>query len=299
MNQDTEGMRNAVQQPRPRVLDSHLHVWASEEESKTFPYNLSQKPTIPGNTDLLLQEMDVAGVDGALIVQPFDHKFDHSYVSSALKKHPNKFAGCLLADPTPGGGGTRELERLVQEDGFSAVRFNPYLWPAGEQMTNDIGRAMFAKAGQLGAPVGFMCFKGLHLHIDDIEALCRDFPETKVLLDHFAFTNPQRSEQETTMWDRLLTLSQYPQVYVKLSAFFRVSKEEFPYRDTVPMIRQLADAFGARRLLWGSDFPYVTQQCGYTKNWQILDETDVLNAEGLELVRGEALAALFPSKWQR
>lgn len=28
-------------------------------------------------------------------------------------------------------------------------------------MTNDIGKAMFSKAGELGVPVGFMCMKVL------------------------------------------------------------------------------------------------------------------------------------------
>jgi len=27
------------------------------------------------------------------------------------------------------------------------------------QMTNDIGKALFSKAGELGVPVGFMCMK--------------------------------------------------------------------------------------------------------------------------------------------
>ena len=47
-------------------------------------------------------------MSGAMIVQPANHMFDHSYVTSVLKAHPNKFVGCLLADPTPGvcvGGG--------------------------------------------------------------------------------------------------------------------------------------------------------------------------------------------------
>jgi hypothetical protein len=43
----------------------------------------------------------------------------------------------------------------------------------------------------------------------------------------------------------------------------------------------------------------VTQQCGYTPSWKILDETDVLTEAELTLVRGEALAALFPEKWGR
>jgi hypothetical protein len=43
-----------------------------------------------------------AGVSGAMIVQPANHMYDHSYVTSVLQQHPDKFVGCLLADPTTG-----------------------------------------------------------------------------------------------------------------------------------------------------------------------------------------------------
>lgn len=33
------------------------------------------------------------------------------------------------------------------------------------QMTNEVGKAMFAKAGELGAPVGFLCMKVLQFGI--------------------------------------------------------------------------------------------------------------------------------------
>lgn len=81
-------------------------------------------------------------------------------------------------------GGADELERLVKEEGFSAVRFNPYLWPEGEKMTNARGRKMYQRAGALGVPVGHMPFKGLLRHIDEIEALLREYPETKAIIDH-------------------------------------------------------------------------------------------------------------------
>ena len=35
-----------------------------------------------------------------MIVQPIFHGFDHSYVTSALQKYPDRFKGMLLVDPT-------------------------------------------------------------------------------------------------------------------------------------------------------------------------------------------------------
>ncbi|CAD7968046.1 unnamed protein product [Amoebophrya sp. A120] len=47
-------------------------------------------------------------------------------------------------------------------------------------------------------------------------------------------------------------------VFVKLSAFFRVSKFPFPHIDVRPRVLALLQAAGGgHRLLWGSDFPYV------------------------------------------
>ena len=67
------------------VIDSHLHVWATADESKSnFPYSEDQTPQSQlqneASPEKLLEQMDKAGVDGALIVQPINHKFDHSYV---------------------------------------------------------------------------------------------------------------------------------------------------------------------------------------------------------------------------
>lgn len=73
-------------------------------------------------------------------MQPGNHLYDHSYVTSVLQQHSDTFVGCLLADPTPGGGGAAALEQLVTQHGYRAVRFNPYLWPQGESMANEVGQ---------------------------------------------------------------------------------------------------------------------------------------------------------------
>ena len=94
---------------------------------------------------------------------------------------------------------------LVPEGPFRAVRFNPGLWPEGERMTNPVGRDMFRLAGERGAPVGFMCFHGLHLHVEDIKDLCAEFSNTPVLIDHFGFVKGA----DDPNWAALLSLAEF------------------------------------------------------------------------------------------
>ncbi|XAR48208.1 4-sulfomuconolactone hydrolase [Bertholletia excelsa] len=291
----------AVNATPSKVIDSHLHVWASPEEAADkFPYFPGQEPTLPGHVDYLLECMEKAGVDGALIVQPINHKFDHSYVTSVLKKYPSKFVGCCLANPAEDGSGVKQLEHLVLKDGYCAVRFNPYLWPSGEQMTNEIGKALFSKAGELGVPVGFMCMKGLNLHLSEIENLCTEFPSTIVLLDHLGFCKPPINNEERVVFSELLKFSRFPQVYIKFSALFRVSREPYPYSDLSALLSQVVSSFGANRVMWGSDFPYVVPECGYQEAkeavLEIVNQVPLSPSE-LEWIMGRTVMQLFQGNW--
>ena len=155
----------------------------------------------------------------------------------------------LLADPSVGGGGAAALGDLLAPRGpFRAVRFNPGLWPEGARMTDEVGKAMLALAGERGAYVGSMCFHGLHLHVEEIKDLRAEFPKTRVLMDHFGFVKGV----EDPNWLALLSLAEFPQVCVKASAQFRAAPEgeRWPYESTVAAA---ARAFGrvrarARRL---------------------------------------------------
>ncbi|XP_057756835.1 uncharacterized protein LOC130976090 isoform X2 [Arachis stenosperma] len=242
--------------------------------------------------------MEEAGVDSALIVQPINHKFDHNYVTSVLKKYPTKFVGCCLANPADDGSGLKQFEDLVLKDGYRVVRFNPYLWPSGEKMTNEVGKAMFQKAGELKVPVSIMCMKGLDLHISEIEQLCTEFPSTIVILDHLAFCKPPLTDQEQLIFSRLLNLSRFPQMYVKFSALFRVSREKHPYLDLSTISSQIVSSFGANRVMWGSDFPFVVPECGYKEAKEavnLIANKASLSPSDLEWIMGKTATQLFQS----
>ncbi|KAK9820308.1 hypothetical protein WJX72_008774 [[Myrmecia] bisecta] len=114
-------------------------------------------------------------------------------------------------------------------------------------MANQVGRAMYAKAGELGVPVGHMPFKGLLKHIHDIEVLCQDYPATHVVIDHFGFCRCDNLDSQE--WQRLLGLARYPQVYVKASALFRVSGQPYPYLDKYLEALERKDLAGALKCL--------------------------------------------------
>ena len=292
---------SALSAKKPVVLDAHLHVWPSPS---TFTYAEGKAPPDAlaevSSAEALLEQFTKAGVDGCMIVQPINLGFDHTYVSSVIQKYPGKFVGCCLADPTEGGGGVDELARLL-DSGYRAVRFNPGLWPKGEKMTNKIGRDMFKLCGERGVAVGFMCFHGLDLSIEEIETLCAEYPDTPVLMDHFGFAKGTKDPN----WEKLLALSRFANVSVKASAQFRVVPEggenAWPYTSTGAQLRQLVDALGAERVVWGSDFPFVLNECGYSGETSAAGIVRAcgagLSEEEIAAVMGGNLQRMFPGGW--
>jgi predicted TIM-barrel fold metal-dependent hydrolase len=248
-----------------RVIDSHLHVWASLEESKTFPYVGDSAPpeSLQNKASFseLLKHMKANGVDGSLIVQPINHKYDHSYVLQAIKEHPAQFKGMMLHDPSlDEARAVARLDELALK-GFVGVRFNPYLWPALREkqwklMSDGPGMAVYKRCAELNMPVGVMCFHGLSLHYNDIVQLLETSPQTTMILDHFGFSKFNDAKD----FEKLLSLAKYPQVHVKISALFRLG-DESPYDNVrVERFDPLLNTFGAERLLFGSDFPFVLEQ---------------------------------------
>lgn len=276
-----------------KVIDSHLHVWANENESSLFPYAADKKP--PENliniscTDVLLKNMEDAGVDGALIVQPINYLYNHDYVSNTIKMHPDKFKGMLLFDPSlKPEDAVNRLEELVLK-GFVGVRFNPYLFD-GEMSANDSALAVMKRCGELQIPVGIMCFKGIELHHADIVKLCKSCPDTVVILDHFGFAKVGRDDQ----FHLLLDLAKYNTV-VKISALFRVKGEDeaYPYESVRKQrFEPLLQTFGAARLLMGTDFPYVQLECGYKSAVQTI-KSWVSGEDELRLIMSGTAERLF------
>lgn len=246
------------------IIDSHVHIWADNTMPFAFagvepPIDLRNSST----PQVLRENMEKSDVKGCIVIQPINYKFDHSYLIST-SKDPNyskifKFV-CLLNPLLDLEEGKINL-RYLKDNGFVGIRINPYLFSSDNTLTSHKSLEWFKYASELSMPVGFMCFNGLNLHYDDIITMMDYSPETKVVIDHFGFFL-QGGIQDNQIWNHLLSFSKYKHVYVKVSALFRESLQPWPHRDLDSKLVELVNTFGSDRLLFGTDFPFVSQREG-------------------------------------
>ena len=271
-----------------KKIDSHLHVWAHDPD--TYPYREGQdNPAARGDAEFLLDLMDRADVAGALIVQPIVHGFDHAYVDDTLASWPDRFVGMCLVDPQASDP-VGMLDELVGR-GYRGVRFNPGLWREGELMNGDVGQALYKRAGELGIPVGFLVSPH---NYQEIETLASVYPDTDAIIDHFGHAVPSRDGSSVPAFEKLLAMARYPRLNVKLSEFPRASNEEFPYIDMFNWVHRLIEEYSSDRLMWGTDFPFIVEQTGYSKGWEIADLIEPAIGPGLsDQILGGTCERLF------
>lgn len=286
---------------RTKIIDSHLHVWGTSSDVNSYPFFQNPPDSLKDSASfdqLVVKHMETKGVDGALIIQPINYKFDHSYVINAIQKHPTKFKGMLLHDPSLSEiDAISRLEDLTLK-GFVGVRFNPYLWPRKESkdaddesewepMSSGSGLAVYKRCAELRVPVGIMCFQGLSLHYKDVCNLLQSSPETIMILDHFGFTF--LDDNGNNAFQQLLSLEKYPTVIVKISALFRL-KDPSPVYENVYKERflPLFETFGPERLMYGSDFPFVLEQSSQYSIHKVISSWIPNKSDRLKVLSGNA-----------
>ena len=265
------------------VFDSHHHIWSSGEAE--FPWAVQPIDALKskGTLEEYLsstkidedgkdksckehREHSVIAITKSLIVQPMNHKFDHAYLFDAIKRYPDRFLGMALANPEEGVSGLQRLKEISPSN-LVGIRFNPSLFPGGNLESN-LAEDMFSEASTLRLVVGVMCFTGISEHINSLRKWALKCPGTKIVIDHMGFfrqpavgailDTKDKVHNIEEHWKALMSLVDLPNVYIKISALFRLSGEPFPHYDLRDRrVKVLVESFGADRLMWGSDWPYV------------------------------------------
>jgi L-fuconolactonase len=125
----------------------------------------------------------------------------------------------------------------------------------------------------------------------DIVPLIEQNPDLTVVIDHQADSPLNQPEK----LDMLLALQRYPKVFVKISHMWSLSKQPFPYPDAQIQVKRLYDKFGAKRLMWGTDWPVSLRELPYGQAVELFrDHMDFVSREDHEWILSRTVQQVWP-----
>ena len=237
-------------------IDAHVHVWTPD--TKSYPLDKSFKVANMRPPSFTPEELFAftkpSGVDRIVLIQMSFYHLDNRYMLDAMRENPGVFGGVGIVDHHDPN--VAEKMKALATGGVRGFRLhsrgnNPASgWPDDDGMAN-VWRA--AAENQLA-----VCPLINAADLLAIDLLCKRFPDTKVVIDHFARVGVSGTVEKESL-DMLCDLAKHKNTYVKTSAFYALGKKQPPYTDLLPMIRRVCDAYGPERLMWASDCPYQVQ----------------------------------------
>jgi predicted TIM-barrel fold metal-dependent hydrolase len=269
----------------PLIVDTHLHCFAGEGDAR-FPYHARApyRPQAAATPEHLLKCMDGAGINYAIVVHPEPYQDDHRYLEYCLTVGKGRLKGtCLVFADQPAS--MKQLANLAKRGDIVAVRVHAYrpdhLPPFGKPEL----RALWQQASDLGLAV--------QLHFEPryapgFEPYIREFAKTKVIIDHLGrpFQGTPAEHAVVVRWARL------PNTVMKIAAL--PATTEYPHRDITPIIKQLSEAYGAHRMIYGGGFNANATPASYRAAYErVRGYLAHLKAEDQAQVLGLTAAKLF------
>jgi len=274
------------------LIDAHVHVWPSDREKYPLAESFRGKAIVPEIFDpaILRGQQEGTGVTRTVLIQMSFYQFDNSYMVDVIKADPDRYRGVAIVDDSASGVG----ERMKELAGKGVRGFRLYAFPdRTKDWAKSAGiREMWKVGGEQGLA---MCCLTDPASLPEIQKMCEKYPDTPVVIDHFARIGAKGTIDPGEL-GQLVALAAFKNVYVKTSAFYALGLKKPPYTDLAPMIRQLRDAYGSGRLMWGSDCPYQVQgEHTYAASVALVQEgLDFLSAaEKGDIMKGTAEKVFF------
>jgi predicted TIM-barrel fold metal-dependent hydrolase len=278
MNPDAKGSRMLI-------VDSQVHTWAANTPERPWSGGGEPQRAVPFTNDDLLREMDAAGVDRAVLVPPGWEGSRNDLALAAARAHPDRFAVMGRIAPQALSKSQGALVGWRGQPGMLGLRLAMNVPKAAAFLTSGKLDWLWAEAQAEGVPLMMLV---LMEHVPLVDAIAEKHPRLRIVMDHFALDGHKRDAEAFADFDKLIAIARRPNVAAKASALPCYTNDRYPFRALHPYIRRAYDAFGPRRLFWGTDLSrspisYRQQVTMFT------EEMPWLSAADLEWIMGRGV----------
>ena len=277
------------------LVDTHVHIVSDDHQR--YPIEPTTQATsvssawyreLPVTAEELLQLMDNAGVDRATLVQAMSaYRFGNDYAADGARQYSQRFTSVCIIDMLAADAADR-LSHWVEERGIRGIRIFTHVVPE-LQIDDPRTLPVWERAASLGVPV---CVN-VRLHqARGLSQVLERFPNVPVALDHLG--NPEVEDGPPyESAQPLFELAKHPNLHLKYSTvnLYALQKGRADPQD---FLQLLVDRFGARRLMWGSNFS-ATHDRSYRELVEMgRQSVSFLSDEEQRLILGENALRLWP-----
>ena len=270
------------------TIDCQVHCYERNRPERPWVGYLQGPDEVTG--DDMVATMDAVGVDGALLISPFSmYRYDASYALEVYARHPTRFGLIRPFDPHSDTI-DEEMADWTGRPGVVGARIMLGAEPF-EADHPGINRILDAAAGA-GVPVNLMCSTKLPLFGE----LARRHPNTQLIIDHLGIVQPPAPpvpDEPFADLPNVLALAELDNVAIKISGAGTLSHQSFPYPDIWEPLRQIFDAYGLERCLWGTDWTRATNLLTFEQGVEAFRVTDQLSDAERTVLMGGALSRIY------
>ncbi len=275
------------------LIDAHIHALSPDRRRYPVQPRLVEVPgatrswweEAPISAEEWLPEFSRSGVASGVLVQAFtSYGFDNSYVADSVAARPESFVGVGILDDTAPDA-VQQMRRWVGERGLHGIR----IVAAGKGKDEVLcANQVWEEAAHLRISLSFlMNFE----QIPRLRLLLDHLHEVPVVVEHAAYASAVTGPNSLVP-QAFLKLSRYPLVSTKVTGMnFAALRERGA--DPAKFMRQVVSAFGAERVMWGSNYP-ATHDRPYA---DLVDEGRAvcigLTRQEQEYVFGKTAGAVF------
>lgn len=225
----------------PGATDCHAHVYGAGYAPSGQAW---YEPPAVSPPDYL-RVLDAIGLTRGVLVHTVYYGRDHSVCTDLMRQAPERLRGVACLD----SGMTDTEIAALDAAGFCGFRVN-LVSQVGAQL--DDARALAHRVAPLGWHMQVLLDAE---RMPELDTLFASFP-IDVVIDHMGRPDP-RLGIDSPGFRAVLRHAASARGWVKLTAPYRTSAGDFPYRDMAPFAQALAQGDNDR-LLWGTDWPHAT-----------------------------------------